>query len=103
MESHIVHLAFEPGEALNFLNFCQLHKLQLQELLKANPKRSTCLYCLAHAWSDEEIDPAALPDPKELCADIETGATREDIDVSAFCELIECVYRRRYNRKLWMR
>lgn len=94
METHIEQLAFIPGEALNFLNFCQLHQRHLHELLKQNPRRSTCLYCLTHAWSDEEIDVALLPDPKELCSAIQTGATREDIDISAFCELLECLYRR---------
>jgi tetratricopeptide (TPR) repeat protein len=94
METHIEQLAFIPGEALNFLNFCQLHKQHLHELLRQNPRRSTCLYCLAHAWSDEEIDVVLLPDPKELCSAIQTGATRSDIDASAFCELLECLYRR---------
>lgn len=94
MESHIEHLAFVPGEALNFLNFCQIHKAHLQQLLSVNPKRSTCLYCLAHAWLDDEIDSTILPDPKELSTDLETGAVRQDIDVSAFCEVLECHYRR---------
>ena len=94
IEEHIEHLAFAHGEALNFLNFCQLHQQQLQQMLKVNPKRSTCLYCLAHAWSDEDINVSLLPDPRELCTDIETGAVHQDIDVSAFCEVIECMYRR---------
>lgn len=94
MESHIEHLAFVPGEALNFLNFCQIHKVHLQQLLSVNPKRSTCLYCLAHAWLDEEIDSTTLPDPIELSTDLETGAVQQDIDVSAFCEVLECLYRR---------
>lgn len=94
MEAQIVHLAFSPGEALNFLNFCQLHKRQLEQELERNRKESTCIYCIAHAWLDEEINVAMLPDPKQLCSDIETGATTRDIDVSAFCELLECLYRR---------
>lgn len=94
METHIEQLAFIPGETLNFFNYCQLHQRHLYELLKQNPRRSTCLYCLAHAWSDEEIDVALLPDPKELCSAIQTGSTLEDIDISAFCELLECLYRR---------
>ncbi|MCY3008138.1 MAG: tetratricopeptide repeat protein [Planctomycetota bacterium] len=94
LETHVQQLAFSPGEALNFLNFCQIHKSHLQRLLSANPKRSSCLYCLAHAWSSEEIIPASLPDPKELSTDLETGAVNQDIDVSAFCELLECLYRR---------
>ena len=94
IDAHIKHLAFSPGEALNFRNFCDLHKKLIQEMLSANPKRSTCVYCLSHAWSDTEIDPSILPDPAALCADVETGALREDIDVSAFCEIVESLYRR---------
>lgn len=94
IETHIQLLAYVPGEALNFLNFCQLHKQHLHELLRRNPRRSTCIYCLAHAWSDEEIDVALLPDPKQLCSAIETGATQADMDISAFCELLECLYRK---------
>tara|TARA_R110002049_G_scaffold263231_2_gene439433 strand:- start:24 stop:2813 length:2790 start_codon:yes stop_codon:yes gene_type:complete len=94
IETHIEHLAFAPGEALNFLNFRQLHCTQFQNILQSNNKRSTCLYCIAHVWSDEETDIQLLPSPSDLCTEIISGVAQRDIDVSAFCEVVECIYRR---------
>lgn len=94
IDEHINHLAFEAGEALNFLNFCEIHQGLLERLLAANPRRSTCLYCIAHAWSDEDIDISVLPSPLDLCTEIETRKASSDIDVSALCEVIESLYRR---------
>ncbi|WP_417375308.1 NB-ARC domain-containing protein [Gimesia maris] len=94
IENHIEHLAFAPGESLNFLIFRQVHHEQLQQILESNNKRSTCLYCLTHTWSDEDVNTQLLPNPIDLYADIESGNAKKDIDVSAFCEVVECIYRR---------
>lgn len=94
IDEHITHLAFGTGEALNFLNFCEIHHKLLEQMLRANPRRSTCLYCVTHAWSDGEVDNSLLPDPLDLCSDIEAGNSTNDIDVSALREVIEALYRR---------
>lgn len=94
IDEHITHLAFGAGEALNFLNFCEIHQKLLEQMLRVNPRRSTCLYCVTHAWSDEDIDSSLLAPPSDLCSDIESGNANSDIDVSALCEVIESLYRK---------
>lgn len=93
-DKHITKLAFAPSEALNFLNFCQLHRRKIESILRSKPTSSSCVYCLTHVWSDEDIDCDLLPNPESLCDAIENGVATEDIDVSALCEVIESLYRR---------
>lgn len=94
LDSYVEELAFGSHSALSFLSFCQVHRAQLESLLRCDPSRSSCLYCLAHAWSDKEVDRTLVGDPiARANAAASIGAPR-DMDVSAVCEAIEAIYRK---------
>jgi tetratricopeptide (TPR) repeat protein len=95
LDSYIEQLAFERGTSLQFLSFCQVHSSRLEDLLTRNPNRSGCLFCLAHAWSDQEIELSLLGDPLSRAQALTTSTVIRDIDVSAICESVEAIYRKR--------
>ncbi len=94
MDEHIIDLAFTAGNALNFLNFCNLHRKKLEDMLASHAGHSTYVYCLAHTWSEQQVDLALLGDPVVLTKQIISPGNVEDIDVSGICEAIEVIYRK---------
>lgn len=94
MDEHIIDLAFTAGNALNFLNFCNLHRAKLEQMLASHAGHSTYVYCLAHTWSEQQVDLALLGDPAALTKQIISSGRVEDIDVSGVCEAIEVIYRK---------
>jgi tetratricopeptide (TPR) repeat protein len=94
LDAHVEHLAYDSGTGLSFLSFCQVHGARLEKLLRAQPSRSTCLYCMAHTWSDQEVDLQVVGDPFTRANEIKASAAPKDIEVSAVCEAIEAIYRK---------
>jgi len=93
LDRYVEHLAFGDATSLAFLTFRQLHEPKLEALLRANPGRSSCLYCLAHAWSVERIELPMVGDPILRANDILGANAPSDLDVSAVCEAVEAIYR----------
>ena len=94
LDSHVEHLAYDSGTGLSFLNFCQVHGPKLERSLRAQPSRSTCLYCLAHTWSDKDVDLQVVGDPFTRASEIAASGKPRNIEVSAVCEAIEAIYRK---------
>lgn len=94
LDAHVEELAFGGSNALGFLNFCQVHFEQIARLLQADSKRSACLFCLAHAWSDDAVTLALVGDPIVRTQEIVAAGAPRDIDISAICEAIEALYRK---------
>ena len=94
LDAHVEQLAFGEDTSLSFLNFRQVHGPKLESLLRANPGRSSCLYCLAHSWSDEWVALLLVGDPIARANEIREAADPKDIDVSAICEAVEAIYRK---------
>lgn len=93
LDAHVNHLEFGAGSDLSFLNFVYIHHLKIEQLLKKNLRRGSCLFCLAHSWSGEQVNESLISDPIEWANDIAKSINPQDIDVSAVCEAIEAVYR----------
>lgn len=94
LEAYVEQLAFGEDTSLASLTFRQLHGEKLESLLRASPGRSSCLYCLAHAWSDEQVDLALVGDPITRANAIRDAVSPSDLDVSAVCEAVEAIYRK---------
>lgn len=94
LDAHIVELAYGTDTALGFLTFCQVHAAQLERLLRSQTNRSTCLYCLAHTWSDEAVDLSLVGDPLSRAKELAAAGSPNNIEVSAVCEAAEAIYRK---------
>lgn len=94
LDSYVEDLVFGTPSALSFLTFCQVHGSKLDTLLRANPDRSTCLYCLTHTWSDQGVDLPLLGNPISRANAITSSGAPKDIEVCAVCEAIEAIYRK---------
>jgi len=97
LDSHVIKMVFGESNALNFLNFCHIHCDKLRALLQAKHERSTCLYCLTQVWADQEIDLSLVGDPIARANKIACSNSPTDIGVSAVCEAIEAIYRKKKN------
>jgi hypothetical protein len=91
LDAFIDDIAFGTPTALSFINFRHIHSDKIKTLLASNPERSTCLYCLTQAWSDQEVDLSLVGDPIARANKVAASCVPTDIDVSAICEAIEAI------------
>jgi len=94
LDAYIEGLASQTSNDLSFLSLCQIHREQLERLLKEDSNRYGCLYCLLHSWGDDELDVAIVGDPSARAADIVSSLNPSDVDVVTVLEMIEAIYRK---------
>lgn len=94
LDAHVEGLAFRAASDLAFLNLCQLHRDQFERILAATPGRDACMYCLLHAWIDQEIDPSMIGDLMARARGLAAMRFPPDIAIITVLELVEGLYRR---------
>ena len=93
LDAHVNYLEFAAENDLSFLNFVHIHHSKIEQLLRKNLRRGSCLFCLAHSWSGEQVNENLISDPIAWSRDLASSSNPQDIDVSAVCEAIEALYR----------